>query len=85
MGVANLEIEREWDRLKKDRDIIRDIFPTGDHKVVLPCNLQRMIWNAQKIFHINQRSQTNLGPIKVVKSVENLVKKLTIVPGEDRR
>jgi len=84
LGVANLELEREWDRLKKDRDVIRSIFPTGDHNVVLPCNLQRMIWNAQKIFHINQRSLTNLSPIKVVKSVESLVKKLTIVPGDDR-
>lgn len=84
LGVANLDLEREWERLKKDRDVIRSIFPTGDHNVVLPCNLQRMIWNAQKIFHINQRSQTNLSPIKVVKSVENLVKKLTIVPGDDR-
>lgn len=84
LGTANLELEREWERLKKDREVIRSIFPTGDHNVVLPCNIQRMIWNAQKIFHINQRSQTNLSPMKVVKSVENLVKKLTIVPGGDR-
>lgn len=84
LGVANLELEREWDRLKEDRQKIRSIFPTGDHSVVLPCNLHRMIWNAQKTFHINQRAQTNLSPVKVVKSVENLVKKLTIVPGEDR-
>lgn len=83
LGVANMELEREWERLKKDRETIRSIFPTGDHNVVLPCNLQRMIWNAQKIFHINQRSQTNLSPIKVVKTVESLVKKLTIVPGDD--
>lgn len=84
LGVASLELDREWERLQKDRKIIRSIFPTGDHNVVLPCNLQRMIWNAQKIFHINQRSQTNLSPFRVVKSVESLVKKLTIVPGEDR-
>lgn len=84
LGVGNLELEREWERLKKDREIIRSIFPTGDHNVVLPCNLSRMIWNANKIFHINKRAQTNLSPIKVVEHVENLVKKLTIVPGEDR-
>lgn len=81
---ANLDLEREWDRLKKDREAIRSIFPTGDHSVVLPCNLQRMIWNAQKTFHINKRAQTNLSPVKVVKSVEELVNKLLIVPGEDR-
>lgn len=84
LGVANLDLQTEWERLKADREKIREIFPTGDHNVVLPCNLQRMIWNAQKIFHINQRSQTNLNPINVVKSVDDLINKLTIVPGDDR-
>lgn len=35
-------------------------------QVVLPCNLLRMIWNAQKIFHINPRLPSDLHPIKVV-------------------
>ncbi|CAG2119677.1 unnamed protein product, partial [Medioppia subpectinata] len=78
------ELELEWDRLKADREILRTIFPTGDSKVVLPCNLNRMIWNAQKIFHVNLRGQTDLSPLKVMDGVEALVKRLTIVPGEDR-
>jgi hypothetical protein len=36
-----------------------------DRQVVLPCNLERMIWNAQKIFHINKRDLCNLSPLKV--------------------
>lgn len=35
-------------------------------QVVLPCNLLRMIWNAQKIFHINSRLPSDLHPVKVV-------------------
>ncbi|RWS27708.1 DNA-directed RNA polymerase II largest subunit-like protein [Leptotrombidium deliense] len=78
------ELELEWERLKKDREILREIFPTGDNKVVLPCNLQRMIWNAQKIFHVNLRGQTDLSPLRVIEGVEDLIKKLNVVPGEDR-
>ncbi|KAH6939840.1 hypothetical protein HPB50_021885 [Hyalomma asiaticum] len=85
MGSATAvsELEKEWERLKKDREILRTIFPTGDSKVVLPCNLQRMLWNAQKIFRVNLRAPTDLSPLRVVQGVEELVKKLVIVPGED--
>ncbi|XP_057281010.1 DNA-directed RNA polymerase II subunit RPB1-like, partial [Pezoporus wallicus] len=60
------ELEREFERMREDREVLRVIFPTGDSKVVLPCNLLRMIWNAQKIFHINSRLPSDLHPIKVV-------------------
>ncbi|CAG2112105.1 unnamed protein product [Medioppia subpectinata] len=78
------ELELEWDRLKADREILRTIFPTSDPRIHMPCNLNRMIWNAQKIFHVNLRGQTDLSPLKVIDSVEGLVKRLTIVKGEDR-
>jgi len=60
------ELEKEWDQLNNDRDTLREIFPSGESKVVLPCNLKRMIWNVQKIFHINKRGQTDLNPVKVI-------------------
>ncbi|KAI2810971.1 DNA-directed RNA polymerase II subunit RPB1 [Blomia tropicalis] len=78
------ELEQEFERLSSDRDQIRRLFPTGDSKVVLPCNLTRMIWNSQKIFRVNKKAPTDLSPLKVIEGVENLVNKLTIVPGEDR-
>lgn len=77
------EFEKEWERLRKDREVIREIFPTGDSKVVLPCNLTRIIWNAQKTFHVNLRGQTDLSPLRVIEGVEDLISKLTIVPGSD--
>ena len=63
------EIDKEWEQLKKDRESLRQVFPKGNNGKAgfnLPCNLERMIWNAQKIFHINERHPTDLNPIKVI-------------------
>ncbi|KAH3803786.1 hypothetical protein DPMN_132054 [Dreissena polymorpha] len=60
------EIEQELEQLVDDRNAIRQIFPSGDSKIVLPCNLQRMIWNAHKIFKINKRSLTDIHPTKII-------------------
>merc|ERR1719461_670257 len=78
------EIEREWQQLIKDREALRQIFPKGNAKLVLPCNLERMIWNAQKIFHISKRNPIDLNPMKVITGVRELLKKCIIVPGEDK-
>lgn len=66
-GEVISELEREWEQLQKDREALRQIFPSGESKVVLPCNLQRMIWNVQKIFHINKRAPTDLSPLRVIR------------------
>ncbi|ETN67346.1 DNA-directed RNA polymerase II largest subunit [Anopheles darlingi] len=78
------EIEAEYEQLMRDREALRQIFPNGDSKVVLPCNLQRMIWNVQKIFHINKRSPTDLSPLKVIQGVRDLLQRCVIVAGTDR-
>lgn len=52
-------------------------------QVALPVNLSRLIWNAQKVFHVDMRSQTDLHPLKVVQDVRELSKKLVIVRGDD--
>uniref|UniRef100_A0A8W7PFP6 DNA-directed RNA polymerase subunit n=1 Tax=Anopheles coluzzii TaxID=1518534 RepID=A0A8W7PFP6_ANOCL len=78
------EIEAEYEQLLRDREALRQIFPNGDSKVVLPCNLQRMIWNVQKIFHINKRSPTDLSPLKVIQGVRDLLQRCVIVAGTDR-
>jgi len=74
----------EWEQLMRDRSCLRQIFPKGNNKVVLPCNLERMIWNAQKIFHINKRAPIDLNPLKMIKGTRDLLKKCIIVPGNDR-
>lgn len=59
------ELEAEWKQLEDDRRILRQTFPNGESRVVLPCNLHRIIWNAQKIFRVNMRVPTDLHPLKV--------------------
>lgn len=78
------EIEREWEQLCKDRESLRQIFPTGQNRAVLPCNLERMIWNSQKIFHINRRTPTDLNPLKVIRDVRALLDRCVIVRGDDK-
>ena len=78
------EIEREWQQLIKDREALRQIFPKGNAKIVLPCNLDRMIWNAQKIFHISKRNPIDLNPMKMITGIRELLKKCIIVQGDDR-
>lgn len=51
--------------------------------MVLPVNLCRLIWNAQKIFNVDTRSQSNLHPLKVVEDVRGLSSRLMIVKGDD--
>lgn len=51
---------------------------------MLPCNLERMIWNVQKIFHIQKRQQTDLSPVRVVEAVATMLDKCVIVSGNDR-
>lgn len=65
-GEVISELEKEWEQLSRDREALRQIFPSGESKVVLPCNLNRMIWNVQKIFHINKRAPTDLSPLRVI-------------------
>ena len=35
-------------------------------QVALPVNLSRLIWNAQKIFHIDTKAPSDLHPLTVV-------------------
>ncbi|OQV11983.1 DNA-directed RNA polymerase II subunit RPB1 [Hypsibius exemplaris] len=78
-------LQQEFQQLKRDREIIRKVFPTGDASIWLPCNLQRMLWNAQKIFKIKPgRGLTDLHPVRVVEGLAELAKKLIVVKGEDR-
>ena len=78
------EIEREWQQLIRDREALRQIFPKGTTKVVLPCNLERMIWNARKIFHVSRRNPIDLNPMKMITGVREMLKRCVVVPGEDR-
>jgi DNA-directed RNA polymerase II subunit RPB1 len=60
-------LDKEFEKLKEDRQILHsEIFPQGKDTWPLPCNLKRLIWNAQKQFKVNLRQPTNLHPVTVV-------------------
>jgi len=46
-------LEREFAQLLEDRRQLRKDVPSGEDSWPLPVNLKRLIWNAQKIFHID--------------------------------
>jgi DNA-directed RNA polymerase II subunit RPB1 len=77
------ELQAEWEQLAKDRDFLRVTFPRGEADVVLPLNLKRLVWNAQRLFHIDTREPTDLAPTEVVCGVRDLLKKLIVVQGDD--
>ena len=64
------QLEAEWKQLNDDRVGMREVFPKGDMRIVLPCNIDRLVWNAKKIFRINARKQTDLNPLRVVEGVK---------------
>ena len=77
-------LEDEYRQLSSDRKKIRELFPFGDVRIVLPCNIERLIVNAQKTFRVDLREPINLNPVKIVESVRSLCAKLVVVSGEDR-
>ncbi|KAL7062007.1 hypothetical protein AAHC03_0413 [Spirometra sp. Aus1] len=77
------ELDAEWATLCADRKLLRSIIKKPEDRVVLPCNIARLIWNAQKLFEIDTLSKTNLHPRQVVEQVRETCKRLVVVPGED--
>jgi DNA-directed RNA polymerase II subunit RPB1 len=83
-GAAAIhQFEREFEEIKRTREVLRGIFRTGENSGVFPCNLTRLIWNARKQFHCDPRYKSDLNPLKVINDVQNLVKRLIVVPGDD--
>ena len=77
------KFDSEYERLLSDRVELRKIFPNGHDGIVLPCNLKRLIWNAQKKFKINQRTSSKLNPLRVIDDVRELCEKLKVIRGSD--
>jgi DNA-directed RNA polymerase II subunit RPB1 len=70
------KLAKEWDQLQEDRKELREIFRRPEVKMCLPCNLKRLIWNAQKLFKADLHRPSGLNPVNVVESVEGLVSSL---------
>jgi len=82
-------LQAEFDQLRKDQEALRPIMACrepgreADDGSQLPVNMQRLIWNAQRMFNIDMNKPTALHPQKVIDGVKELSKKLVVVVGED--
>ncbi|THD24542.1 DNA-directed RNA polymerase II largest subunit [Fasciola hepatica] len=78
------ELDAEWMQLCADREALRSVIRKTDDSVVLPCNINRLVMNAQKIFEIDPLSKTTVHPRQVVEMVRETCKRLVVIPGDDR-
>jgi DNA-directed RNA polymerase II subunit RPB1 len=73
----------EWKQLEDDRRVLRTCFKRPDASIYLPCNLRRLIWNAQKIFNVDTNRPSSLSPLRVIDGVHELSQRLIVVSGDD--
>jgi len=78
------DLAMEFEQLKDDRKLLRSLRAVTDERerCVLPCNIQRLIVNAQKQFRLDMKTPTDLSPMTVVEDVRELVKRLIVVKGD---
>ncbi|RKO97749.1 beta and beta-prime subunits of DNA dependent RNA-polymerase [Caulochytrium protostelioides] len=84
---TQIALDDEFAQLEKDRDLLRhQIFKrNGDtNSWPLPCNLRRLIWNAQNLFHIDRSRPLDLHPMSIIRGVTDLLNRLVVVRGTDR-
>ena len=76
-------LDEEFARLSIGRNDLRTLYPTGETKAVFPVNIARLIWDAKNQFRCTTQTKSDLSPLEVIHGVNDLVKKLLVVPGRD--
>jgi hypothetical protein len=72
-------LEEEVRQLEEDRRLLgTEIIPSGDKTWPLPCNLKRMIWNAQKLFVQPKNEPSKLEVLAIKAGVDRLLKQLMV-------
>ncbi|KAI8061444.1 hypothetical protein BC940DRAFT_327795 [Gongronella butleri] len=83
--TAQQLLDQEFAQLQEDRDLLRQfIFKSGDDAWPLPVNLQRLIINAQQIFHIDPRKPSDVHPLQIMDGISSLSERLVVVRGTDK-
>ncbi|OMH83513.1 DNA-directed RNA polymerase II subunit RPB1 [Zancudomyces culisetae] len=82
-GVQQV-LDAEYQTLLTDRKLMQTfISPNGEDTFPLPVNLARMITNARQLFKIDSRKPSNLHPVTIVNSINQLIDRLVVVRGSD--
>jgi DNA-directed RNA polymerase II subunit RPB1 len=83
-------LDEEFEQLLLDREELRIIMKSrgsgqeNDESIYLPVNIDRLIWNAQRLYRINLQEPTSLHPKLVIDTIKNICRdKLLIVRGDD--
>lgn len=76
-------LQREFEQLMIDRDVVRANNAAADQDILLPVNCTRLLWNAKKLFPLDPKRQSDLHPYTVVRELQALQEKLIVIPGND--
>eukprot|EP00331_Platyophrya_macrostoma_P013334 CAMPEP_0176430784 /NCGR_PEP_ID=MMETSP0127-20121128/14445_1 /TAXON_ID=938130 /ORGANISM="Platyophrya macrostoma, Strain WH" /LENGTH=1679 /DNA_ID=CAMNT_0017812711 /DNA_START=110 /DNA_END=5149 /DNA_ORIENTATION=+ len=77
------EHKEEFQRIKRARDELRNIFKSLDEDQYLPVNVIRIIANAKAEFHIKPNHISDLTVTDVTTAVRELLSRLVLVQGKD--
>jgi len=76
--------DEEWELLQIDREYLRkEVFQSGNDKWPLPCNIRRLIWNAQDNLKVDKNAPSDLDPLVIIDGVEKLLERLVVVNGKE--
>ncbi len=81
---VQLSLDAEWKQLCEDRQTIRRTFPDGMASRHLPVNIRRLIWDAKRLFRIDDRTPCGISPGKIVSEVSGLCSRVIVIPGTDK-
>lgn len=73
-GIQQM-LDDEYEQIRLDRDVLRDVVVNGEAKRPLPVNLDRLIWNAKQEEGISSMSISDVSPAEVLKLVTILLKR----------
>jgi DNA-directed RNA polymerase II subunit RPB1 len=77
-------LQKHFDEMMQFRNKLRtEVFKPDDDKQHLPVNLSRFITTAERKFHRDNKV-SDLHPCKVLEALDNLIKHLIVVRGDDR-
>ncbi|PSC72236.1 DNA-directed RNA polymerase II subunit 1 [Micractinium conductrix] len=83
---ARAMLEGEILQLEEDQRVMQtEVMRSGDNGLNLPVNVKRLLENAQRKFGCrpHKRGATDLDPLDVVRRVQGLCAKLSVVEGQD--
>jgi DNA-directed RNA polymerase II subunit RPB1 len=69
---VQLALDGEFSQLAEDRAELRGLFRDGLASRHLPVNLKRLVWDAQRLFHLDGRAPCDLDLARIVRDVASL-------------